>query len=102
MRIVAGLALQTCLAVEARHPLIGGGIVTGRAELGICLDRHGVKWVVFVQRPVASLASDALILIGVDGRVVAGGVAAQAFKLVADLVPILLKYGGGESMRMAS
>jgi hypothetical protein len=51
---------------------------------------------------VTGFTGDSLVLIGVDGGIVAGSMAVQTVKIIADLVPILLKDGRGERIGVAS
>ena len=56
MRVMAILALNPDLAVLTRPPLICGGLMAFRAEVGIRLDRHQLSRVARLQRAMTRLA----------------------------------------------
>ena len=98
---MAGLALYVSLGMRAGAPFIRGAFMAGAAQIGVWLDGHLLGRVVRLERSMAGLAGDAFLGIGAILRVVAGRVALQAGGLLAQLAPVALENGRGESLGVA-
>ena len=75
MGIVAGLALDTRLAVYTRTPFVGGRLMAFLTQIRVRRDRHALGRVIGLEWAVASLARHALLSVSSCAGIETCGVA---------------------------